>query len=73
MIAADLAVPGSGPDLASKVSDLGRTIDMLVNNAGVGLHGKFVGQDAAANSAQIQLNCGTSIASIPDGVLLPVH
>ena len=61
VIAADLAVPGSGPDLASKVSDLGRTIDILVNNAGVGLHGKFVGQDAAANGAQIQLNCGTLV------------
>ena len=61
VIAADLAVPGSGPDLASKVSELGRTIDILVNNAGVGLHGKFVGQDAAANSAQIQLNCGTLV------------
>lgn len=35
VIAADLSVPGSGPDLASKVSDLGRTIDILVNNAGV--------------------------------------
>jgi short-subunit dehydrogenase len=61
VITADLAVPGSGPDLASKVSDLGRTIDILVNNAGVGLHGKFVGQDAAANAAQIQLNCGTLV------------
>ena len=61
VITADLAVPGSGPDLASKVSDLGKTIDILVNNAGVGLHGKFVGQDAAANAAQIQLNCGTLV------------
>ena len=61
VIAADLSVPGSGPDLASKVSELGRTIDILVNNAGVGLHGKFVGQDAAANAAQIQLNCGTLV------------
>ena len=52
---------GIGPDLASKVSDLGRTIDILVNNAGVGLHGQFVGQEAAANSAQIQLNCGTLV------------
>jgi short-subunit dehydrogenase len=61
VVAADLAVPGSGPELASKVSELGATIDILVNNAGIGLHGKFVGQDAAANSAQIQLNCGTLV------------
>jgi short-subunit dehydrogenase len=43
------------------VSDLGRRIDILVNNAGVGLHGDFVGQEASANAAQIQLNCGTLV------------
>jgi uncharacterized protein len=61
VVAADLSLPGSGPELAAEVSDLGATIDILVNNAGVGLHGKFVGQDAAANAAQIQLNCGTLV------------
>lgn len=61
VVAADLAVPGSGPELAAKVGELGATVDILVNNAGVGLHGKFVGQDLASNSAQIQLNCGTLV------------
>jgi short-subunit dehydrogenase len=61
VVAADLSLPGSAADLASKVGDLGCRIDILVNNAGVGLHGDFAGQEAAANAAQIQLNCVTLV------------
>jgi len=61
VITADLAVPGSGAELESKVRELGRTVDVLVNNAGVGLHGKFVEQAPEPNAAQIQLNCGTLV------------
>lgn len=61
VIAADLSVPGSAAALASKVSDLGRRIDVLINNAGVGLHGAFTTQEAERNAAQIQLNCGTLV------------
>jgi uncharacterized protein len=57
VVAADLATRGSAAASAVKVSDLGRRIDVLVNNAGVGLHGDFVDQDAA----QIQLNCATLV------------
>ena len=59
VIAEDLAVPGSGAELETKIRELGRTIDVLVNNAGVGLHSKFVDQAPEPNAAQIQLNCGT--------------
>ena len=61
VIAADLSVPGSAAELAAKIKDLGRKIDVLVNNAGVGLHGDFVTQEVDANSAQIQLNCNTLV------------
>lgn len=61
VLTADLAVPGSGAELEDRVRDLGRTVDVLINNAGVGLHGAFVGQDPDANAAQIQLNCGTLV------------
>lgn len=61
VIAADLSVPGSAAELASKIQDLGRKIDILINNAGVGLHGDFVKQEVDANSAQIQLNCTTLV------------
>ena len=61
VIAEDLAVPGSGAELEEKVRGLGRTIDVLINNAGVGLHSKFVDQAPEPNAAQIQLNCGTLV------------
>lgn len=61
VITADLAVPGSGAELEAKVRDLGRTIDVLINNAGIGLHGKFVDQAPEPNAGQIQLNCGTLV------------
>jgi len=59
VVAADLSLPGSAAELAAKVTDLGRRVDVLVNNAGVGLHGDFVSQDVATNAAQVQLNCVT--------------
>jgi short-subunit dehydrogenase len=59
VIAADLSLPGSGAKLAEQVGD--RRIDVLINNAGVGLHGNFVDQDPERNAAQIQLNCGTLV------------
>ena len=69
VVAADLSVPGSAADLAAAVEKLGRRIDVLVNNAGIGLHGDFVTQDAGKNSAQIQLNCGTLVELT--GLFLP--
>jgi short-subunit dehydrogenase len=61
VIAADLSVPGAAAELATRIGTLGRRIDILVNNAGVGLHGEFVTQNVAENSAQIQLNCLTLV------------
>ena len=61
VIAADLSVPGSAAELAAKVANLGRRIDILINNAGVGLHGDFVKQGVPENSAQLQLNCVTLV------------
>ncbi|MGE0217567.1 SDR family NAD(P)-dependent oxidoreductase [Mycolicibacterium sp.] len=61
VVAADLSVPGSGAALAEQVHGLGRTVDVLINNAGVGSHGAFVAEDPDAVAAQIQLNCGTLV------------
>ena len=61
VIAADLSVPGSAAELAAEIKNLGRRIDVLINNAGVGLHGEFVKQEVEVNAAQIQLNCGTLV------------
>ncbi len=61
VIAADLSVPGAAAELATTIGTLGRRIDILINNAGVGLHGDFVAQNVGENSAQIQLNCVTLV------------
>jgi short-subunit dehydrogenase len=61
VIAADLSVPGAGAEVFEQVNALGRGIDILINNAGIGLHGEFAGQEPERNAAQIQLNCGTLV------------
>jgi uncharacterized protein len=61
VLAADLSLPGSGAQLASQIGDLGRHVDILINNAGVGSHGNFVDLDPEALAAQIQLNCGSLV------------
>ena len=61
IVTADLSVPGSGAGVEAEVRSLGRTIDVLINNAGIGLHGQFVDQEPEPNAAQIQLNCGTVV------------
>jgi uncharacterized protein len=61
VIQTDLSVPGAAAKLSEEVTQLGRRIDILINNAGVGLHGDFAGQDLDENVAQIQLNCGALV------------
>jgi short-subunit dehydrogenase len=57
VVGADLSTPGSAADLAAKIAGLGRRVDVLINNAGVGQHGNFATQTVEKHSAQIQLNC----------------
>lgn len=61
VITADLSVPGSAAELARRVGDTGRSINILVNNAGIGLHGQVADQDPERNAGQIQLNCGSLV------------
>lgn len=61
VVSADLSVPGAAADLAATVESLGRRVDILINNAGVGQHGEFIKQPVDKNSAQIHLNCVTLV------------
>ena len=61
VVTADLSEPGSAAVLAGKVGELGRSVEILINNAGVGLHGDFVDQQPETNAAQVQLNCTTLV------------
>jgi uncharacterized protein len=53
---ADLSLPGSAEQLAASMKRSRRSIDVLVNNAGVLEHGPFIGQPAARHQQLIDLN-----------------
>ena len=57
-VAFDLARPGAAAALLKDVAAAGETVDLLVNNAGFGLHGRFARADAARLREMIDLNCG---------------
>jgi short-subunit dehydrogenase len=53
----DLSLPGAGESLERALTHEAVTVDGLVNNAGVGSHGRFPGESPESIAAQIQLNC----------------
>jgi short-subunit dehydrogenase len=55
-IAIDLAEPGSAEDLMAAA---GEPVELLVNNAGFGLHGRFAELDPARLREMIDLNAGS--------------
>ncbi|HYC59345.1 MAG TPA: SDR family oxidoreductase [Thermoanaerobaculia bacterium] len=55
-IEADLSRPGGTRRVVHEVQRLGREVDVLVNNAGVGVYGKFVETDLDEEVAMIYLN-----------------
>jgi uncharacterized protein len=55
VIACDLA--NEAASLAGKVAELGTQVDVLVNNAGFGTHGRFAEIDAAREAEEVRLNC----------------
>jgi short-subunit dehydrogenase len=56
VIASDLAQPGAAALLAEAVAAKGLVVDVLVNNAGFGGHGKFHDADLNREQRMIQLN-----------------
>ena len=55
----DLAEPGAAQVLKQRLDRQGLRIDTLINNAGYGVHGEFLGADPARISAMLQLNVVT--------------
>jgi short-subunit dehydrogenase len=62
VVPADLSVPAGADELVEAVTSHGASIDLLINNAGVGFQGRFVDQDPAAISREIQLDCASLVA-----------
>ena len=61
-LAKDLFDPHAVAEIASELADAGVEIDLLVNNAGFGVHGAFAASDPRSQSGQVALN----IASLVD-------
>ncbi len=55
VIACDLAHDAAS--LAPQVAELGIEVDVLVNNAGFGTHGRFTDTDAPREAEEVRLNC----------------
>jgi len=55
-IAIDLGTPGAGEKLAADIATRGLNVDVLVNNAGYGIAGKFDGSDRTSQLGMIDLN-----------------
>ena len=58
-IAIDLAENGAAAELIGQLEAAGEQVELLVNNAGFGLIGRFAKLDAARQRAMIDLNVGT--------------
>lgn len=61
VLTADLADPGAAAEVVEQVSALERRVDILINNAGVGFHGRFIDEEPQQAAGQIQLNCGSLV------------
>src|SRR5919201_4095115 len=55
VIPCDLATDAAS--LAGKVAERGLDVDLLINNAGFGTHGRFTEIDPARDAEQVRLNC----------------
>ncbi len=61
VIVADLARPGAAQDVFAETEAAGLQIDVLINNAGFGGHGKFHERDLASDRAMMQVNMGALV------------
>ena len=59
VIAADLAQSESAAQIFSATEEIGLQIDILINNAGFGGHGKFHKRDLVKDQAMMQVNMVT--------------
>lgn len=63
VIAMDLSLPAAAADLWERTNALGLSIDVLVNNAGVGTHSDVATADPARLEDEVALNCRTLVGT----------
>lgn len=61
MIVSDLSLPSAALEVVTGVRELGLTVDVLINNAGVGLYGRFLDTDPVKEEDMMQLNMVTLV------------
>lgn len=64
----DLGEPGAAARLLADIGKNGETVELLVNNAGFGLAGRFAELDGKRQREMIDLNCG-ALAELAHAVL----
>jgi uncharacterized protein len=69
VVACDLA--NDAGSLSGKVAELGLEVDVLVNNAGVGTHGRFTEIDPARDAELVRLNC-EAVVTVTHAFLPPM-
>jgi len=57
VVAVDLGAPGAAERLWTEATAGGREIDLLINNAGFGLYGRFDEQSLERQAEMVQVNC----------------
>ena len=62
VITADLAQPESANQIFSATEEAGLQIDILINNAGFGGHGKFHERELASDQAMMQVNMASLVS-----------
>jgi short-subunit dehydrogenase len=67
-VAADLGRSGAAAELARELTARELTVDVLVNNAGIGTYGLFVDADPAEQTQMIQLNM-TALTELTQALL----
>jgi uncharacterized protein len=61
VIACDLADPAERDRLAAEIEKLGLDVEVLVNNAGFGSSGDFIGADRERQVEMVRVNCETVV------------
>ena len=59
----DLSAPTAAADLWQRTQSLGIEVDVLVNNAGIGIHSDVADADPEVLERATQLNCGTLVGT----------
>jgi short-subunit dehydrogenase len=67
-VAIDLGEAGAASKLLRNIEQAGEQVDLLVNNAGFGLTGRFAGVDGGRLRQMIDLNCG-ALTELCSGVV----